>query len=174
MTTYYPSKGISLMPRKGPSVWKTHHPSAKPWNLQSFHPYELHTYDTSGGIYKYPTVVPSLVPLLVYFLYSISCHFCITNLTSNSGVTACIWITSHYFIANTPNCNLKKYKKSHYIIFFQYLLLIFMLFLSPMGEYKWIQSLVPVCASSVTSLPNYGSVPSSDNFNFKLNSYNQK
>ena len=63
MSTYYLSKGPSLMPSTGPNIWTTQPPSNKPINLQSFNPPDIITYVPYFNTSKYTTVVKIIVSL---------------------------------------------------------------------------------------------------------------
>ena len=102
--------------------------------MQLLHPSVLMTYVPSRYRSKYTTVVLSILSLTAAFLYFISCSFCITKWTSNIGAKSWPWITSHYFILQGTKYYKHKQTKSHYIIFFQYFLLLFYVITISRGE----------------------------------------
>ena len=102
----YPSKGPSLIPSTVPNIFPKQQPSAKPQIIKSFILYDIMTYVTFVYPIKYPKLVPRNVPLIVSLWYSISNYF---------------WMLFHT-IQLTTSTNTKTF---HYIIFFQYLLLVF-------------------------------------------------
>ena len=132
--------------------------STNPSHMKSFHIYEILTYVLSWYQIKYPKVVPSLVQLISALWDSLS-HS--------------LWRLIHKL---RPTTNTNK-KTSHYLIFFQYLFLIYyVLNISKRGR-NFTQYLVPVPADSVASLPNSYSVLSFTSHvksNFKLKIDNQK
>ena len=129
----YPSKGPSLIPSTRPNIFQTQYSIAKPSSIQSFNPSKLLTYVPSEYPSKYHKVVPSNDPIITTFWYSISHHF---------------WSLFHT-IQPTTNTNTKT---SHYIIIFQYFLLIFYVLNIPKRGRNWNHSLVPIRAASVTSI----------------------